>query len=534
MTTDKRADLCGGQRYIWLRHHQVPAHARHDAHIVTRFPLPARLSVAAVRTTLNYLVRRHEALRTTYHHDADADPWQRVHPPAAVPLVAASAERDGTPMPAEVIERLRTTAFDLATEWPLRACVVTTGGAPTQLVLVLNHMAFDAWSVDRFERELEALGAGVAARRPATLEPIRHQPLDLARHEASAEAVASRERAAAHWRAEIAALPADAFAGRRGADRSARGASLTSPAILGAVRAIADRAQLWPSLVHTAVHTGLLAAYAGADRVAHLAFNGNRGADAYTDVMTCTFTPLLMSVDCAGDPTFAELLGRVAERDALAREHAALPYDGLVALLARESARRGEVVRVGAEFNFLSHAAHASRARRTTFAWNPAPTDWAAFGSDTYLRVYELRDAVVVALNATGAVMGAEVLERFLRGYEAVLLALAEPGADLRLREIAALAGFPAAEPVVVATEPAAADPALAAALSAAVGRANGLAGVDPAACYVEAGGRVLRIPRVLDLLAEQGIDGLTVHDLAAGRPLGAIAAQLRTTSAAR
>ncbi|NUR26879.1 MAG: hypothetical protein HOV83_13720, partial [Catenulispora sp.] len=194
----KTAPLGLGQRYIWLRHHQVPAAARHDAHIVTRFPLPPGLSLPQIRTVLSHLLRRHEALRTTYHHDADADPRQCVHPAGPVRLVEATVEQDGTPAPAAVVEELTTTAFDLAAEWPLRACVITDGGAPRQLVVVMNHMAFDAWSVDRFERELEVLGAAVASRRPASLDPVRYQPLHLVAYESSDSGFqAQHERAAA-------------------------------------------------------------------------------------------------------------------------------------------------------------------------------------------------------------------------------------------------------------------------------------------------------------------------------------------------
>ena len=56
----KTADLCWGQRYIWLRHHQLPPEARHEAHIVCNFDMPPGVRVAGIRSMLNYLVRRHE------------------------------------------------------------------------------------------------------------------------------------------------------------------------------------------------------------------------------------------------------------------------------------------------------------------------------------------------------------------------------------------------------------------------------------------------------------------------------------------
>ena len=129
LPAQKSADLCWGQRYIWLRHHQLPAEHRGEAHIVCRFDLPDGATAAGLRSMLDDLVRRHEALRTTYSL-GETGPVQRVHPPAALPLVEVTTERDGSPSPSEVIEQLSVTDFELSAEWPVRACAVTTGGLP--------------------------------------------------------------------------------------------------------------------------------------------------------------------------------------------------------------------------------------------------------------------------------------------------------------------------------------------------------------------------------------------------------------------
>lgn len=626
-TTDKTAELCWGQRYIWLRHQQLPAPARNDAHIVCRFELPANASLVRVRSVLNYLIRRHEALRTTYHLDTDAGPQQRVHPPAAVPLLAVTAERDGTASPSEVIERLSAREFDLAAEWPIRACVITTAGVPCQLVMVLNHMAFDAWTMDRFEHELQVLGAGIGSGRPATLEPIRYQPIDLARYEASPQALAAKDRAMAYWRDEIAELPADTFGSRRGAKTGTgpepHSASLTSPALLHASRRIGQRNHVWPSVVHLAAYTTVMAAYTSGE-VTHLSFHGNRDSSEYTDVMTCAFSPLLVHVDCGDNPRFSEVLRRTAERFELSQINSRIPYDELLELISAESFRRGEALRIGSEVNFLSHATARSGARRTRFTRNPAPTSWAEYGADTYLRIFELSDAVVVGLNAVSAVMDADSVERFLRAYEQLLLDYDESATDLRIDEVTAMAGFlaptgadgvrtatvdlaaveavllrhPAVRAVRLSTDarglgadvgavgaispaelrthflgclydhPAVrcpdwfrvrdltgADREGAASLSAAmpvieqgdgladdpvpvncpverlladvVAQVNGLGLVNLADSYTVAGGRVLRIPRVLAALREHGWEGVTFQQLAGGRPLRALAPRL-------
>ncbi|GAA3829033.1 hypothetical protein GCM10022226_57310 [Sphaerisporangium flaviroseum] len=627
MSALKYANLCWGQRFMWLRYHQLPPHERHETDIVLRLDIAHAVTLANCRTALNYLTRRHEALRTTYDFDADSGPRQRVHSPAALPVIHVSTERDGTATPAEVVEQLVGAEFDLSTQWPIRACVITTGGVPKQLVVVLNHLAVDVWTVGQIKRELRIQCAGFGSRRPASLEPVRHQPLDLARYEASAEAAAEAGRALAYWREEISALPADTFGARRRYDAApeARAASLTSPSLLDASRRVGARHRVWPSLVHMTAYTMMMAAYTGGGTAGHLSFTSNRESSPHSDVLTCMFSPLLMRVDCQDDPAFSQLLRRVAERFERARSHSYVPYDEVVELVSRESLRRGRAMRIGSEVNFIKQASRDSRAKRTKFAWASARPAWARYGLDTYFRIDEWRDAVVVTFDAMSSVMDADAMERFLRGYEAVVLAHVEPSADLRVSDVARMAGFPAPAPTggrvvregddlvdldqveavlerhplvrlahvstadaddgrivahVVAErplsparlrthflghlydhpvrcpdrflihhhasepggesveapvvegdgrggEPTCATGEAERVLAAVVRQVNGCAEVDLSDTYTSAGGRALRIPRVLEMLGHHGWQGLRVQHLTSARPLRALAGLL-------
>ncbi|WP_405145054.1 condensation domain-containing protein [Sphaerisporangium sp. NBC_01403] len=627
MSAAKNANLCWGQRYMWLRYHQLPPRERHETHIVLHLEMPYDVTVANCRAAVNYLTRRHEALRTTYHLDG-GDPQQRVHSPAALPVIHVTTEKDGTAAPGEVVEKLTTTEFDLSTEWPIRACVITTAGVPRQLVLVLNHLAVDVWTVRQIKRELKVQCAGFSSRRPASLEPVRHQPMDLTRYESSRAAAAMAEGAMAFWREEISKLPADTFGARRvpDAEPTARGATLTSPSMLDASRRIGARHQVWPSLVHVTAYNMLMAAYTGSGTAGHLSFTSNRESSTYSDVMTCMFSPLLLRVDCHDDPTFSQLLRRVAQRFERAQAHSYVPYDEVVELVSRESTRRGRAVRIGSELNFIKQASRDSKARRTKFTWTPAPTGWALHGGDTYFRIDEWRDAVVVTLNAVSSVMDAEAMERFLRGYEAVFQAHDDPSADLRISGVARLAGFAPPSPpaggrtagagddlvdlerieAVLALHPAVrlaevssdgtgrlvahvvadqpvtparlrahflghlydhhpvrcpdwfliqapegvaagspeaegdgrgAEPAspmgeAEQTLAAVVREVNGLDDLDLCDSYTGAGGRALRIPRVLAVLADHGWVGISVHELTSARPLRALAGRLTPVAA--
>ncbi|MFD2349963.1 condensation domain-containing protein [Nonomuraea ferruginea] len=452
---------------MWLRIHQLPPRHQPESHILLRFSIPPSLTVAHCRAMLTSLTR--SARGAAHHLPRRRRPAAAGARPGPWPIVQASVERDGTPSPAEVVEDLTGRPFDLAAEWPIRACVITSGGAPKQVVVVFNHLAVDMWTLERIEQELWAQAQGIASRRPASLPPVRHQPADLARWEASAEAAALAAEALAYWEKQVALLPADPFATRRTpeppeearyatptspsaarhAPQEARHATLTSPSLLEAGRRIAIRHKVWPSAVHLAAHTALLAAYTGQGAVGQLAFAGNRGSHAYQDVLTCMFSPMLMRVDCSDDPPFSELVRRVAAESEQAARHAYVPYDEVVELVSREGSRRGVPVRLGSEVNFLNQRTLVYKGRRTTFTWNRAPEAWSHYGADTYMRIGEWRDAVVLALQAASSIMDAAAVEALLRGHEALVLAHDDPSTDLRVSEVAALVGFtpPSASP---------------------------------------------------------------------------------------
>lgn len=445
MPASKSANLCWGQRYHWLRYQHVPPGSRHEAHIVDTFTLPPGLSVPRLRSALNHLVRRHEVLRTVYRTQQGPWPRQVVHSPGPMRVEVATTEQDGTPTPAQAVRRLIEEDFDPARQWPARACVVTTAAVPVRLVMVFNHLAFDDRSLELLRREFEALLDAAVRGRPARLAPVAWHPVDQAAREESAEALEAARGALKHWREELARMPADVFARRRGLPAESGGAlsaSFTSPTLLAAARETAARLRVWPSAVHLAAYAVGQAAYTGEPVVTHRMYTSQREVTGCQDLMTCMSYPTLVAAELGDDPLFSEAVRRAAARVEQAIAHAHVPYDELAELVAREGRRRGRPVRVAGEFNFLTNAPRSCATRRERLTWQAEPAEWAGAGSDTYFRVYEWSDGVTLALQAMAGVMDADAVERFLRGYARLLEAHRDRGTDLRVSEAARLFGF--------------------------------------------------------------------------------------------
>ena len=448
---NRYANLCWGQRYVWLKHYQLPPGERDELNFVIGIK-PARGStVDSIRRALDLLVRRHEGLRSTCHPGDGNGPVQRVHPPGPAPVVCYESADYPSDVLTKLVNEVGSAEFVLDREWPFRGCIVTTQSVPTRVVLVGHHTAMDDWSLRLLRQEVDELHDSIMARRTAALRPVSHHPVDLARYEQSAEVTGFHRRSLDHWDRGLARIEADQYAARRiGRAGDSQGgaaglsASLSSPAALSGLRDLAARHGVWSSIVSTAAFTALLAAYTHRPVVHYRTYASNRDVHRYQDVVTCMFQPVLVHLDCADDPPFAELVRRTAEQCGAALRNSYCAYDEIMEMISRRSSERGVGLRIGSVFNHLRHPERARGGERAVFNWNPPPGSWTLLDDDCYLRVSEWRDCVVATLNASAAVMTPGDAERFLRGFEALLVAEGGVSDQLRVSEIGRRAGFSA------------------------------------------------------------------------------------------
>jgi hypothetical protein len=439
---DRTSSLCWSHRYIWLDHHHRPTDAQGELNFMVSVDPPPGSTVASLRLAADNMVRRHEGLRTTYDLTG---PVQRVHPPGPMPVeVYDTAVLDRSAV-AAAIQQFTTRPFQIEREWPIRGLIVTTNGVPTRIVVVGHHVSVDNWSQERFIQEFGALHTAILSGQPANLPSVRTHPVDLAHFEASAEAAPTNQRAVEYWDGELSRIPADVFAFRRErqpGEPVAHSGSLSSVAARDAAYTLAARYGTFPSMIYTAAFTALLAAYTGSTRSVYRTYAANRSADRHPNLVMCMFQPVLLHVDCSDDPPFAEVVRRTAARcwEALANSYSA--YDETVELAARHAYERGIGIRTGASINVLRHPEKARGGRRTIFTWNAAPWKLSSLEDSFNVRMSEWQDCVLVTVHGNSMVVGRDDLERFVRAFETVLLEQVDGVDDMRISDIAKLAGF--------------------------------------------------------------------------------------------
>ncbi|MFD0200306.1 MULTISPECIES: non-ribosomal peptide synthetase [Saccharothrix] len=169
VSRERPLPLSPGQLRLWFLHRLRPD--RVDHHLPLAHRLDGPLDADALATAFADLVARHEVLRTRHVPHAD-EPVQVIDPsgPALVradlrhlPDPAAAADR--------VLRDLAGTPFDLAVEHPVRASLIRVSDTTHHLVLVLHHIAADAWSLDVLTAEL---AHRYGAANPAAPLPVQY------------------------------------------------------------------------------------------------------------------------------------------------------------------------------------------------------------------------------------------------------------------------------------------------------------------------------------------------------------------------
>src|SRR5436305_509727 len=306
--------------------------------------LSGRLDAEGLRRTFEEIVRRHEALRTTF--DArDGVPFQVIAEEPAVPLPVA----DLAALPAAARERemLRLATeeagrpFDLLLGPLFRSSLFRLGGEEHVLALTLHHIVSDGWSAGVLIREMVALYDAFCAGRPSPLPALPIQYADYAvwqRRRLSGEALAGE---LAFWRERLAGtppleLPTDrprqAAASSQGGHRPAEVAAAALPG----VNALAREAEGTLNMALLAAFETLLLRYSGQADFAVGTPVANRNRSETEGLIGFFVNTLALRSSLAGGLTFRALLRRVREGALAAFAHEEMPFDKLVEELQPE------------------------------------------------------------------------------------------------------------------------------------------------------------------------------------------------------
>ncbi|MET9245475.1 amino acid adenylation domain-containing protein [Nonomuraea sp. NPDC003709] len=301
-----RAPLSPAQERLWMLQRLEPGDASYTMYLVRRLRGP--LDRDAFTVAVGALVARHESLRTAFAEE-DGTPWAVAGPAGWAPPIewlAAAGEQVG----ALVAERTNA-AFDLAAGVPLRVAVIEVAPDDHVLCVTLHHILADGHSLEIMLDDLGEHYAAAVEGRPARLPDLPIRSSDYARWQRR-----RADKAMPYWTGALAAPPVTELPFARPGARAAVREGGHHWVRLGArhlaeVERLAVAHRATPFMVLMAAYQALLFRHSGQhDLVVGTVVAGRDRVELERMVGYLTQT-LPLRGDLAGDPTFAELLGRV-------------------------------------------------------------------------------------------------------------------------------------------------------------------------------------------------------------------------------
>ncbi|MEP7121093.1 MAG: non-ribosomal peptide synthase/polyketide synthase [Byssovorax sp.] len=333
--------LSFGQERLWFLEQLEPGGAAYAIPAALRLEGP--LAEAALERAIEEIVRRHEALRTTFA-SIEGQPVAVVHPAVAVPLPLT----DLSPMPPEereiamrraiAVESRR--SFDLATGPLLRARLLRLGPEEHVLISAMHHIVSDGWSSNVFARELGVLYDAFAAGRPSPLPELPIQYVDFAAWQRGAFAGDALDRQLAYWKKRLAGAPAaiDLPTDRPRPPIPSLAGSwrrfTLSAALSTALRELAQREGVTLFMLLLAAVDVLLARAGGQDDVVVGSPIAGRARPETEPLIGFFVNTLVLRAEVARDAPFRALLAQVKETCLAAYAHQDLPFERLVQALS--------------------------------------------------------------------------------------------------------------------------------------------------------------------------------------------------------
>ncbi|MFL5356592.1 amino acid adenylation domain-containing protein [Archangium sp.] len=335
--------LSFAQQRLWFLDQLEPGSALYNIPAAVR--LEGALDVSALERSFGELVRRHEALRTTFTSH-QGQPVQVISPASDVHLtvidlqLVPQGERE-----AQMLTRANDEArrpFDLATGPLLRTLLFQLGPREHVLLLTMHHIVSDGWSIGVLIRELAALYEAFSTGKPTSLPEPGLQYADYAAWQRQWLQDEALEQQLAFWRKQLegapAALELPTDHPRPGVP-SSRGAShpVRLPGALSeSLKALGQRDGATPFMVLLAGFQALLGRYSGQDDVCvGTPIAGRRHAELES-MLGCFVNTLVLRGRPSADLTFRELLAQVRETTLAAYAHQDLPFEKLVDALQPE------------------------------------------------------------------------------------------------------------------------------------------------------------------------------------------------------
>lgn len=335
--------LSFAQQRLWFLNQLEPSSSFYNIPHAVR--LTGSLNVIALEQTLNEIVQRHEALRTSFM-TVEGEPVQVIDPTLTFTLPVVDLRE--FPEVDQEAEVLRLTAeeaqrpFNLAKAPLLRATLLQLSEVEQVVLFTMHHIIFDDWSMMILIKEVVALYEAFNRSHPSPLLELPIQYADFAVWQQQWLQGEELQTQLSYWKQQlngtpsIIELPTDR---PRPVIQTYRGAkqSLVLPqSLTQKLKKFSQQEGVTLFMTLLAAFKVLLSHYTQQNDILVGTPTANRNRFEIEGLIGFFVNTLVLRTDLGGNPSFRELLRRVREVTLGAYAHQDLPFEYLVEKLQPE------------------------------------------------------------------------------------------------------------------------------------------------------------------------------------------------------
>ena len=303
------------------------------------------LNLQALQEALNFIVARHESLRTNVA-SIDDEAVQIIAPAREIQIelvdLGGLPQGDKKSEARRLVSEAALRPFNLSQDLLLRAALYRFDDQDQVLLLVLHHIVSDGWSMGILFRELETLYEAFSHSRPSPLPKLPIQYGDFARWQREWLQGQVLEEQVNFWKQQLGGAPAvlELSTDRpRPVIQTFNGAhhiSMVGKELTDSLNELSRRAGVTLFMTLLAAFQTMLHRYTNQREIVVGTPIANRTRTEVEDLIGLFVNTLVVRTDLSGNPSFRKLLGRVREVALDAFAHQDVPFEKLVEELQPE------------------------------------------------------------------------------------------------------------------------------------------------------------------------------------------------------
>ncbi len=387
------------------------------------------LTVEALERSFQFLIDRHETLRTTFE-EIDDEIAQIVSPPqpfqlSFTDLSSVSSGQSEASLHSKVLEAAEL-PFNLEKGPLFRAHLFRLDADHHVLVTVTHHILTDGWSNRVLQDDLWASYAAFSEGRRPQLAPLPLQYSDFSTWQQDWLASPEAQQHTDFWLKQlhgtlpVTNFPLDHPPSAKSAPHGAIETYLLPADLAAALKSFGQSHNVTMFMLMLSAFGALLSRYSGQSDLLVGSPVANRRTE--TELLIGPFSgPLCLRLDLSGQPAFQELLDRVRDVTLDALGHTDLPFEVLIDHLKAPLERGRKPL---FQFYFFYQSAFLKPRHVGPLTITPMPTFSTGTPFEMQLGIIEREEGIRAQLEYNAALYNPETIRKVLENWVSILRAV--------------------------------------------------------------------------------------------------------------